>query len=82
VFAYVSTFLFYLTEYLLLLCEQQADNGGDSFLLDGRDLVERTLSPAQQDDLRRVLYEPNHHKPMGSGVHIHAALNCLHASEI
>ena len=81
-FAYVSTFLFYLTEYLLLLCEQQADNGGDSFLLDGRDLVERTLSPAQQDDLRRVLYEPNHYKPMGSGVHIHAALNCLHASEI
>ncbi len=54
-------------EYLLLLCQQPADDGGESYLLDGRDLVERSLSLEQQADLRRVLYEPHHYKPMGDG---------------
>ena len=54
-------------EYLLLLCQQPTDDGGESYLLDGRDLVERSLSLEQQADLRRVLYEPHHYKPMGDG---------------
>ena len=59
-------------EYLLLLCQQPADDGGESYLLDGRDLVERSLSLEQQADLRRVLYEPHHYKPMGDGAELPA----------
>ena len=67
-------------EYLLLLCQQPADDGGESYLLDGRDLVERSLSLAQQADLRRVLYEPHHYKPMGDGTEAPLQLPLLRTS--
>lgn len=50
-------------DYLLLLCDQPAESGGESYFLDGLAIID-AMHPADQAAFRRVLFGPANYTPV------------------